>query len=78
MGSAEEPLDKLLGRCQALGLLRPGDSSVPTRYTSLPRSASSIGQPSWRKPSAALNAVATVATSDWLQAVTLLAWYERL
>ena len=53
VGSAEELLlDKLLERCQALGLLRPGDSSVPTRYTSLPRSASSIGLNSWRKPSA--------------------------
>src|ERR671932_2771860 len=77
-GSAEELLlDKLLERCQGLGLLkaRGQQRTDSTHVLAAVRVLSrlELGAETLR---AALQALAPVAP-DWLQALTPLAWYER-
>jgi transposase len=77
-GSAEELLlDKLLERCQALGLLK-GRGQQRTDSTHVLAAIRVLNRLELVAETlrAALNAVAAVAP-DWLQAVTPLAWYER-
>src|SRR5438034_2875906 len=77
-GSAEELLlEKLLGRCQALGLLtaRGQQRTDSTHVLAAVRVLNRLELVA-ETLRAALNAVATVAP-DWLQAVSPLAWYER-
>src|SRR5499427_9166817 len=77
-GSAEELLlDKLLERCQALGLLtaRGQQRTDSTHVLAAIRVLNRLELVA-ETLRAALNAVATVAPA-WLQALTPLAWYER-
>src|SRR5215831_15379737 len=77
-GSAEELLlDKLLERCQTLGLLtaRGQQRTDSTHVLAAIRVLNRLELVA-ETLRAALNAVATVAPA-WLQAVTPLAWYER-
>src|SRR5437763_7353285 len=77
-GSAEELLlDKLLERCQVLGLLkaRGQQRTDSTHVLAAVRVLNRLALVA-ETLRAALNAVATVAP-DWLQAVSPLAWYER-
>jgi transposase len=77
-GSAEEVLlEKLLERCQALGLLtaRGQQRTDSTHVLAAIRVLNRLELVA-ETLRAALNAVATVAP-DWLQAITPLAWYER-
>src|SRR5215472_16583400 len=77
-GSAEELLlDRLLERCQALGLLtaRGQQRTDSTHVLAAIRGLNRLELVA-ETLRAALNAVATVAP-DWLQAITPLAWYER-
>jgi transposase len=77
-GSAEELLlDKLLERCQALGLLtaRGQQRTDSTHVLAAIRVLNRLELVA-ETLRAALNALATVAP-DWLQAVSPLAWYER-
>jgi transposase len=77
-GSAEEVLlDKLLERCQALGLLtaRGQQRTDSTHVLAAIRVLNRLELVA-ETLRAALNAVATVAPA-WLQAITPLAWYER-
>src|SRR5262252_5580533 len=77
-GSAEELLlDKLLERCQALGLLkaRGQQRTDSTHVLATIRGLNRLELVA-ETLRAALNAVATVAP-DWLQAITPLAWYAR-
>ena len=77
-GSAEELLlEKLLGRCQALGLLtaRGQQRTDSTHVLAAVRVLNRLERVA-ETLRAALNAVATVAP-DWLQAVSPLAWSER-
>src|SRR4030095_10487895 len=77
-GSAEELLlDKLLERCQALGLLKArGQQRTDSTHGRAPILVLNRLELVAEPLRAALNAVATVAP-DWLQAITPLAWYER-
>jgi len=77
-GSAEELLlEKLLERCQALGLLtaRGQQRTDSTHVLAAIRVLNRLELVA-ETLRAALNAVATIAP-DWLQAITPLAWYER-
>src|SRR5262245_20792514 len=77
-GGAEELLlEKLLERCQALGLLkaRGQQRTDSTHVLAAVRILNRLALVA-ETLRATLNAVATVAP-DWLQAVTPLAWYER-
>jgi transposase len=77
-GSAEELLlDKLLERCQALGLLkvRGQQRTDSTHVLAAVRVLNRLELVA-ETLRAALNAVATVVP-NWLQALTPLAWYER-
>src|SRR5215470_6442054 len=77
-GSAEALLlEKLLERCQALGLLtaRGQQRTDSTHVLAAIRVLNRLELVA-ETLRAALNAVATVAP-DWLQALTPLAWYER-
>jgi transposase len=77
-GSAEELLlEKLLERCQALGLLtaRGQQRTDSTHVLAAVRVLNRLELVA-ETLRATLNAVATVAPA-WLQAVTPLAWYER-
>src|SRR3989449_2533317 len=76
-GSAGELLDKLLERCQALGLLtaRGQQRTDSTHVLAAIRVMNRLELVA-ETLRAALNALATVAP-DWLQAITPLAWYER-
>jgi transposase len=77
-GSAEELLlEKLLERCQALGLLtaRGQQRTDSTHVLAAIRVLNRLELVA-ATLRAALNAVATVAP-DWLQAVSPLVWYER-
>jgi transposase len=77
-GSAEELLlEKLLERCQALGLLtaRGQQRTDSTHVLAAVRVLNRLELVA-ETLRAALNAVATVAP-DWLQAITPLVWYER-
>ena len=77
-GSAEELLlEKLLERCQALGLLKArGQQRTDSTHVLAAVRVLNRLELVAETLRAALNAVATVAP-DWLQAVTPLAWYER-
>src|SRR5437764_12001557 len=77
-GSAEELLlDKLLERCQVLGLLKArGQQRTDSTHVLAAIRVLNRLELVAETLRAALNAVATVAP-DWLQAVTPLAWYER-
>src|SRR5262245_39381886 len=77
-GSAEELLlDKLLERCQALGLLKArGQQRTDSTHVLAAIRVLNRLELVAETLRAALNAVATVAP-DWLQAVSPLAWYER-
>jgi transposase len=77
-GSAEELLlDKLLERCQALGLLKArGQQRTDSTHVLAAIRVLNRLELVAETLRAALNAVATVAP-DWLQAITPLAWYER-
>src|SRR5439155_22488262 len=77
-GSAEELLlDKLLERCQTLGLLKArGQQRTDSTHVLAAVRVLNRLELVAETLRAALNAVATVAP-DWLQAVTPLAWYER-
>jgi transposase len=70
-------LDKLLERCQALGLLtaRGQQRTDSTHVLAAIRVLNRLELVA-ETLRAALNALATVAP-DWLQAITPLAWYER-
>ena len=77
-GSAEELLlDKLLERCQALGLLKArGQQRTDSTHVLAAIRVLNRLELVAETLRAALNAVATVAPA-WLQAITPLAWYER-
>jgi transposase len=77
-GSAEELLlDKLLERCQGLGLLKArGQQRTDSTHVLAAIRVLNRLELVAETLRAALNAVATVAP-DWLQAITPLAWYER-
>ena len=77
-GSAEELLlDKLLERCQALGLLKArGQQRTDSTHVLAAVRVLNRLELVAETLRAALNAVATVAP-DWLQALSPLAWYER-
>jgi transposase len=77
-GSAEELLlDKLLERCQALGLLKArGQQRTDSTHVLAAIRVLHRLELVAATLRAALNAVATVAPA-WLQAITPLAWYER-
>jgi transposase len=70
-------LDKLLERCQALGLLKArGQQRTDSTHVLAAIRVLNRLELVAETFRAALNAVATVAP-DWLQALTPLAWYER-
>ena len=77
-GSAEELLlDKLLERCQALGLLKArGQQRTDSTHVLAAVRVLNRLELVAETLRAALNAVATVAP-DWLQDLSPLAWYER-
>jgi transposase len=77
-GSAEDLLlDKLLERCQALGLLKArGQQRTDSTHVLAAIRVLNRLELVAETLRAALNAVATVAPA-WLQAITPLAWYER-
>jgi transposase len=77
-GSAEELLlDKLLERCQALGLLKArGQQRTDSTHGLAAIRVLNRLELVAETLRATLNAVATVAPA-WLQAITPLAWYER-
>jgi transposase len=77
-GSAEALLlDKLLERCQALGLLKArGQQRTDSTHVLAAIRVLNRLELVAETLRAALNAVATVAPA-WLQAITPLAWYER-
>src|ERR671925_1659164 len=77
-GSAEELLlDKLLERCQGLGLLKArGQQRTDSTHVLAAVRVLNRLELVAETLRAALNALATVAP-DWLQAMSPLAWYER-
>ena len=75
--AAELLLDKLLERCQALGLLKArGQQRTDSTHVLAAIRVLNRLELVAETLRAALNAVATVAPA-WLQAITPLAWYER-
>jgi transposase len=75
--AAELLLDKLLERCQALGLLKArGQQRTDSTHVLAAIRVLNRLELVAETLRAALNAVATVVP-DWLQAITPLAWYER-